>query len=186
MTAQSAGRTDDCPFREELTSVRTEALFAGLTLLFLGLFAWRLVVSGSSVLAGVFLFFSCMFLFYTVNFRRLLLCLNRTSLTLRFGLFSWVAPVDRIDDCRIDEIPAFLKYGGAGIHFMTVRGRYRVSFNFLEYPRVVLALKGPVVVVKDVSFSTCRPEELLRLIREAAGLNRLKTWSGVKGMPPLS
>mgnify|MGYP000900013350 CR=1 FL=1 len=34
----------------------------------------------------------------------------------------------------------FLRYGGAGIHFMSIRGRYRASFNFLEYPRVVIAL----------------------------------------------
>ena len=59
-----------------------------------------------------------------------------------------------------------MKYGGAGIHFMTVHNRYRASFNFLEYPRVVIAFKKKVGLVRDISFSTRRPEEVTRLIRE--------------------
>jgi hypothetical protein len=57
--------------------------------------------------------------------------------------------------------------GGAGIHFISVRGRYRVSFNFLEHPRVVIALKKKRGLVRDVSFSTRHPDEVLQLIREA-------------------
>jgi hypothetical protein len=38
-------------------------------------------------------------------------------------------------------------------------------FNFLEYPRVVLALKQRKGLVRDIAFSTRRPQEVMRLIQ---------------------
>lgn len=61
-----------------------------------------------------------------------------------------------------------MRMGGAGIHFMSIRKRYRASFNFLEYPRVVIAFKRKVGPVQDISFSTRQPEKVIRLIQEAA------------------
>jgi hypothetical protein len=51
---------------------------------------------------------------------------------------------------------------------MFVRGRYRASFNFLEHPRVVVALRGGAGPVRDVSFSTRRPEAVCAAIAAAA------------------
>jgi hypothetical protein len=50
---------------------------------------------------------------------------------------------------------------------MFVRKRYRASFNFLEYPRVVIAFKNKVGPVRDLSFSTSRPDDVLRFLQEA-------------------
>jgi hypothetical protein len=87
---------------------------------------------------------------------------------LSFGVFSWTIPIYNIDEIQNDdEIPVLSKYGGAGIHFMFVRRRYRASFNFLEYSRVVLRLKKKQGLVSDISFSTCQPEELLQIVRGA-------------------
>jgi hypothetical protein len=47
---------------------------------------------------------------------------------------------------------------------MMIDTRYRASFNFLEYPRVVLAFKRSIGPVVDLSFSTKRPDELIQLI----------------------
>jgi hypothetical protein len=63
--------------------------------------------------------------------------------------------------------------GGAGIHFMVVGKRYRASFNFLEHPRVVIALKRKAGLVRDVSFSTRRPVDVLRLIQKAVSAIRV-------------
>jgi hypothetical protein len=60
-----------------------------------------------------------------------------------------------------------MRLGGAGILFMFVRKRYRASFNFLEYPRVVIALRKKAGPVQDISFSTRRPEDVIRRIHEA-------------------
>ena len=161
--------SDEIIYHEKLSSNRTEALFLGLTLLFLLLFVWRVTAAGLGLLAGVLLFFFLLFLFYSLNYRTLIIRLTPDTLKLAFGLFTWRVPLDNVQDCRLDELPPLKRLGGAGIHFMTVAGRYRASFNFLEYPRIAIALKRKRGPVQDVSFSTRRPEEILRLIHQALG-----------------
>lgn len=114
-----------------------------------------------------------MFLFYVLNYPVLRIRLTPAALELRFGVFRWRVPLENVADCRLDAGLALLqRCGGAGIHFIFVRGRYRASFNFLEHPRLVIAFKHPRGPVRDLSFSTGKPEELLGLVRERAGLDR--------------
>jgi hypothetical protein len=157
---------DDLLYDESVTSTKTEALFVALTILFLVLLVWR-VTAGSFLLAAVFLVLFGVFLFYSVNYRTLVIRLTAESLKLTFGIITWTVPLDNVEECRLDELPVLLRMGGAGIHLMSVRGRYRASFNFLEHPRVVIAFKRKVGPVRDISFSTRRPDAVLRLIEEA-------------------
>lgn len=159
-------KTENWCFEERLTSNRTEGLFFTLTALFGGLFAWLRKVKTNRWLSGTSLFAFLVFLFYSINFRTLVVHLSPRTLTLTFGLFKWSIPIENIDYCAIDDVPAFKRFGGAGVHFMSVRGRYRASFNFLEYPRVLIQFKTPVGPVRDISFSTRQPEEVIRLIRD--------------------
>ena len=154
-------------FQEELSSKRTEGLFVALMVLFLLLFAWRIRTSGAGVLSAVFLFFFVFFLFYSINYRTLRLHLTPERLKLKFGVFSWTVPLENVEDCALDDVPLLARIGGAGIHFMFIRQRYRVIFNFLEYPRLVVALKKKQGLVRDVVFSTQNPAEIERLIIEA-------------------
>ena len=159
---------DSAIYNEQVTSRRTEILFVALTIVFLSLFFWRITVGSFDFLAAVFLFFLALFLFYAVNYRTLSIRLTADVFKLSFGIFRWVIPLNNISDCQLDDnLPGLMKYGGAGIHFMFIDKRYRVSFNFLEYPRVVIGLKKKVGWVRDVSFSTCQPDELMRLIQGA-------------------
>ena len=151
-------------YLERVSSWRTEALFLGLTLLFLLLFAWRrmdgMVDAWGILLLCAFAFF----LFYSVNYRALTICLTAEALQLKFGLFRWTVPLDSIAACYPDTTSLW-RIGGAGIHFSSFAGRYRAMFNFLEHPRLVISLvrkKGPV---QDIAFSTCRPEALGPLIK---------------------
>jgi Ca2+/Na+ antiporter len=164
--------TEDILYNERVSSNRTEALFLALTITFLLLLIWRVNVSGLDVLAVVFLCLSSLFLFYSVNYRTLIIRLTSESLKLTFGIFTWRVPLDNVEECRLDEIPLFMRMGGAGIHFMTIRKRYRASFNFLEYPRIVIAFKRKAGTVRDISFSTRRPDDVLRLMEEAISANR--------------
>lgn len=157
-------------YQEKLSSKRTAWLFVTLTILFFLLFVWRLNLSGWDGLTITFLVFSFFFLFYAVNYRTLVIQISSTFLILSFGIFSWRVPFDNIESCSLDEVPALKKYGGAGIHFMLVRKRYRASFNFLEYPRVLITFKDKVGPVQDISFSTCQPEEILRIIQKAISI----------------
>jgi hypothetical protein len=163
---------DNLLFHERVTSNRTEALFLTLMILFFLLLVWRVSVDGLDVLAAVFFFFFGLFLFYSVNYRTLIIRLTLESLKLTFGIFTWTVALDNIETCTLDDVPAFMRMGGAGIHFMFIRKRYRASFNFLEYPRVAIAFKRSVGLVRDISFSTRRPDDVRRLIQAAVTAHR--------------
>jgi hypothetical protein len=159
--------TDNLLYHERVSSNRTEALFLALTLLCFLLFLWRVMAGHLDVVAAIFFCFFGLFFFYAVNYRTLLIRLTTESLNLTFGLFTWRVPLENVEACCLDNLPLLMKYGGAGIHFMLIRNRYRASFNFLEYPRVVIAFKQKVGLVRDISFSTRRPDDVLRLLQEA-------------------
>lgn len=150
-------------YAEELSSPGTTALFAGLALLFALLAAWRQRSRGAlgGALGALFWLLSGVFAFYTANYRALRIRLTSKSLALKFGVFTWNIPLENIDDCRPDELPPLLRYGGAGIHGFFAERRYRLSFNFLEHPRLVIRLKRPLGPILDVSFSTRQPDILL-------------------------
>lgn len=172
MTQAAGGRlpyttmTADHLYLEKVISNRTEALFIGLALLFLLLSTWQTSVTGPGAWSGLCLCLFACFLFYALNYRTLVIRLTWETLKLTFGIFTWTVPLDNIEDCRLDELPALMRLGGAGIHFMLIRNRYRASFNFLEHPRVVIGFKRKAGWVRDISFSTRRPNEVLRLIQE--------------------
>jgi Ca2+/Na+ antiporter len=163
---------DDLIYDERVTSKRTEGLFLALTILFLLLHIWRVNAAALDILAAVLFCLFGLFLFYSVNYRTLIIRLTSESLKLTFGIFTWTVPLDNVEECRLDDIPVLMRMGGAGIHFMSIRKRYRASFNFLEHPRVVIAFKRKVGLVRDISFSTCRPDDVLRLVQEAVAARR--------------
>ena len=75
--------------------------------------------------------------------------------------------MENIAACQLDDLPLFMRYGGAGVHFMFINNRYRASFNFLDHPRVVVGFKRKLGPVVDISFSTQNPEEIIHLISTA-------------------
>ena len=148
---------------ERVLSWRTEAFFLGLTLLFLLLFAWRRMTGMLDAWGVVFLFAFAFFLFYSLNYRSMTIHLTAETLQLKFGLFRWTVPLDNIATCHPDTTSLW-RIGGAGIHFSLFAGRYRAMLNFLEHPRLVISLVRKVGPVQDIAFSTCRPQELGRLV----------------------
>jgi hypothetical protein len=152
---------------EQLSSNRTEALFVGLTLIYILLAVWRMNSSGYSTSTVILFLFCAFFLFYSINYRRLSIRITAELLELQFGLFTWKVPLDNVESCRLDETSLW-RIGGAGIHFSPINGRYRAMFNFLEHPRVVIALKHRQGLVRDIAFSTRRPDEFIEKIRAAS------------------
>jgi hypothetical protein len=164
---------DNLIYKERVSSNRTEALFLVLTILFLMLLIWRVKTCSLDILSAAFFCLFGFFFFYSVNFRTLIIRLTPESLKLRFGIFTWTVPLDNVEECRLDDIPLLMRMGGAGIHFMVIRKRYRASFNFLEHPRVVISLKRKVGFVRDISFSTRRPDDVLQHIQTAVSAHRV-------------
>lgn len=171
--------SDKFIYSESVSSNKTEALFVALTLLFFTLLIKRLLAGSRGILSALFSFLSALFFFYSLNYRTLVIRLTSKSLKLTFGIFTWSVPLENIEDSRLDEIPTLMRMGGAGIHFMSIRQRYRASFNFLEHPRVVIALKRKVGPVRDISFSTRQPDEVIKLIQEAILANEAQFTSSM-------
>jgi hypothetical protein len=162
----------DMIYEESVSSNKTHALFLALA----SLFSWLTLRSRQDrrrhLFSGVTLSLAAFFLFYSINFRTLRIRLTSDQLELKFGIFRWTEPLDHIEEVHLDELPPLMRLGGAGIHFMCICNRYRASFNFLEHPRVVIALKRQVGPVQDISFSTRHPEDIIRLTRAALAANR--------------
>ena len=164
--------SDHLLYYEKVFSKKTAFLFIALATLFFVLLIWRVIASSFNFLTGIFLFFFCFFLFCSLNYRTLIIRLTPEFLKLSFGIFSWAIPLSNVSECQLDDnLPMLMKYGGAGVHFMSIRKRYRASFNFLEHARVVIGLKRKAGLVKDISFSTCHPIEITQLIQEAISMD---------------
>ncbi len=125
-------------YQEVVSSRKTSLFFLALAAEALAFSAWRLQARRAGWITRVSLFFGALFSFYTINYRELRIRLDDDSLRLKFGVFSWSVPLANVADYRLDVLQPLQRYGGAGIHFMYVNGRYRANFNFLEYPRVVV------------------------------------------------
>lgn len=158
---------DNHTYCERVSSNRTEALFLMLTLFFLSLFIWRLYAVGFDIITAVLFCLFGFFLFYSLNYRTLIIRLTPEFVELRFGLFTWTIALENIEECFLDDTSIW-RIGGAGIHFSPIHGRYRAMLNFLEYPRVVVALKRKKGPVRDIVFSTHRPDAVLQFIQAAA------------------
>jgi hypothetical protein len=155
--------TEQIVYEEKLTSLRTEALFLALALVFLALLAWRVMAGGFGAIAAVLLILVLFFSFCTVNYRVLVIRILADQLVLEFGVFGWTIPRRTIEKIYVDQTSLW-RIGGAGIHFSIIRGRYRAMFNFLEYGRIVVRLNEKRGLVKEVAFSTRRPGELMQLL----------------------
>jgi hypothetical protein len=163
----------DMLYTEKIRSSGTTGLFVLLGSLFWVIFFWRFLGVGFRGIQLVYLFLGILFSFYVVNYRTLIIGVSPENLLLKFGLIKWRTPLNNIDDVSLDDSPPLIKYGGAGVHFAFVKGIYRAFFNFLEYPRVVVALKRKQGPVQDISFSTRRPEELIQFTRDAIAIDKV-------------
>ena len=157
----------DRVYFEKVSSNRTESLFIVLTILFLIPFAWSAKMDVFGVWSILFFCLFAFFLFYSLNYRTLLIRLTAEALHLKFGLFAWTIPFRNIEACFPDTTSLW-RIGGAGLHFTPLGGRYRAMFNFLEHPRLVIALKVNKGPVQDIAFTTRRPEEVMRLVQKGA------------------
>lgn len=155
---------DEAFYFEKIRSNLTTVLFLDLFLIFLFLSGWRFGVVGWKFTPILFLVLSGFFLFYVFNYRTLKVQITEETLILRFGLVRWRTPLSNIQSCALDESPWWIKYGGAGVHFVLAKGIYRAYFNFLEGPRILVVFKEKQGLVQALSFSTRQPEVVLELL----------------------
>jgi len=114
---------------------------------------------------GLFAFLGMFFALYVLNFRILNITITATHLILKFGIISWKTSLDNIRECRLDDSPPLIKYGGAGVHFAFVKGMYRAFFNFLEYPRVLVVFFKKQGPVQGLVFTTHQPDRVMEILQ---------------------
>jgi len=156
---------EEIVYTEKIRSNLTTGIFVVLAGVFLALFGWRMASVGWKFTPGLFLVLGLFFLFYVFNYRTLKIVISDQAIALRFGLVRWNSALENIQECRLDDLPLWIRFGGAGVHFALVEGIYRVFFNFLEGSRVVLLFKMKQGVVKALSFSTRHPEQVLGVLK---------------------
>jgi hypothetical protein len=155
----------EIPYTEKITSSGTSLLFLFLSVLFFLLFGLSISSMGFRFFPGLFAFLGAFFALYVLNYRVLKITITASQLILKFGIISWKTSLDNIRECRLDDSPALIKFGGAGVHFAFVKGMYRIFFNFLEYPRVLVSFIKKQGPVQGLVFSTRQPGQILDILK---------------------
>jgi hypothetical protein len=104
--------------------------------------------------------------FLIANFRVLVIRITDQTITVAYGIVKRTIPWGDIESGFRDESPAF-GYGGWGARIARIEGRWRLAFNVIGAPGVVLRLrKGRV---REFMFSTKDPEQVLDIVARNTG-----------------
>ena len=114
------------------------------------------------------LIFSLIVSTFAINFRYLSILITKESVSAGYGIFACEIPWDNIEGCYLDQTTA-LRYLGFGIRIAIVKGKWRLIYNVIAGPRVVLSLKTGRF--REFVFSTKNPDEILRIINDRIGAN---------------
>jgi len=96
-----------------------------------------------------------------INFSTLIITIDYENFTVGYGLIKNKIPRANIENCYIDETSAVL-YGGWGIRIGRVKGNWRVIYNTVGVPRVVIGLGNRWY--REFVFSTQNPEEVKKTL----------------------
>ncbi len=156
---------DTGTYKETIFSKWMTLLLGSITTIFLLIWAYDLLVglSWSDPLSrwfwpGMFL----LFLLITGNFSRLKIKITSDGLSVGYGITRKKVPWERIENCHVDESSA-IRYGGYGIRFTRVGGKWRTGYNVIGTPRVVISLNEGFV--REIAFSTKNPDEVMEVIK---------------------
>ena len=143
-----------------------------IALLMLALFVIQLVAGPIGDPPAPDWFYMVMFIFMlavtflVANFRVLVIRITGQSVTVAYGLIKRTIPWGDIESGFRDESSP-LGYGGWGARIARIEGRWRLAFNVIGAPGVVLRLrKGRV---REFMFSTKNPEQVLDITTRQTG-----------------
>ena len=156
----------DTIYEEDIPSIWMTRILTFTIAVFLLLFV-HLQTGGAEddnpVTRVLFPILSLFFLGLLLTLRSLSVRMTNDNLTVAYGPISYSVPLENITEVRVDETSA-LRYGGAGIRLAPVGGKLRLVFSVIGGQRVVLGIRGRRI--GELVFSTERPDEVVKLIRE--------------------
>jgi hypothetical protein len=153
-------------YEEKIFSKGITGLLAVVTVGFLLALVYQISVGPIGADPAPNWFFLLMFLLFlavTINFSRLSIKMTPQSIVVGYGILKHTIPWENIEDCYLDKASTF-SYGGWGIRIGRVMGKWRLVYNLLSSPRVVLSLnKGKF---REFVFSTNNPQKVLAIVKQ--------------------
>ena len=102
----------------------------------------------------------------TVNFATLTIRLTQGGISVGYGIVRHYIPWGNVADCYQDKAST-VGYGGFGIRLGLVNGKWRLVYNTIGHPRVVIRKRQGKV--QEFVFSTRNPEGVIRAVRGRLG-----------------
>lgn len=156
----------DYIYEEKIFSKGIASILIIGTVGFLFVLVYQILVEPIGTRPASNLFFLLMFLLFlglTINFSRLSIKMTRQSFHVGYGIFKHSIPWDNIVHCYLDEVST-IRYGGWGMRIGRVKGKWRLVYNVIGGPRVVLSKKKGRF--KELVFSTKNPEEVMKVVKQ--------------------
>ncbi|HDS45134.1 MAG TPA: hypothetical protein ENN68_03420 [Methanomicrobia archaeon] len=157
------------PYEERITVWSFTVILGFVSAVFIAVVIYQVLIGplGTNPAPnGFYLFMALLFFALAMMFSTLVVKLSPRSVVVSFGLIKRSIPWELIERCYVDEVTS-LRYGGWGIRIGRVGGKWRLVFNIIGAPRVVLALKQGRF--DEFVFSTRHPDEIVRMIRQRIG-----------------
>ena len=145
-------------------------IFVAISLSLLVLFIYQLLVGPVGSKPAPDLFYLFMFIFFAgltyfvTNFNKLSITITAQSITVGYGILKRIIPWVNVQGCYLDEASAFGSYGGWGIRMGKVKGKWRLVYNVIGCPAVVLELERGRF--REFVFSTKNAETVLEIARK--------------------
>lgn len=111
-------------------------------------------------------FWLILFVFFfvlTLNFSRLNIQVNHDGIRVGYGVLKKKIFWEQVKDCHIDET-SVIWYGGWGIRLARIKGNWRIVYNVMRGPRVVVSLTNGWI--REVVFSTTNPKKVIATINQ--------------------
>ncbi len=155
---------NDYIYEERLFSKLNAVLFAVIVGVLLYVLIYQLLIEPLGTDPAPNEFFVFMILLFAVigiNFSTLKIAVDYKNVTVGYGMIKNTIPREDIEKCFLDQTNAIL-YGGWGIRIGRIKGKWRLIYNTVGDPRVVLVLKNRWY--KEFVFSTRNPQEIIKLL----------------------
>ena len=156
-------------YEEKVFSKGITSILAPITIVFLFILVYQIFIGPLGARPASNWFFLIMFLlclFLTINFSNLIIRMTSRSISVSYGIFKYNLYWENIADCYLDEAST-IRYGGWGIRIGMVKGRWRLVYNVMGGPRVVLSLKKGKF--REFVFSTSDPLRVIEMVKQKVG-----------------
>jgi len=151
-------------YQEKIFSRLNAGVFSIIVIILIFILLYQRIVDPLGTDPAPEWFLILMILLFTafgINFSTLTITIDYENITVGYGLIKNKIPRSDIINCYIDKTSAVL-YGGWGIRIGRVKGNWRLIYNTVGVPRVVIGLRNRWY--KEFVFSTQNSEEVKKAL----------------------